>query len=59
VEQEGQIGGDKGRFVYFDTELHPGTVVELSDVSGPKGDVFAFIRQCAIGWDGSEPVRRL
>jgi hypothetical protein len=36
---EGQIGGDKGRFAYFDTQAHPGTVIEISDISGTKGAV--------------------
>ena len=30
VGHEGQIGGEQGRFAYFDTQLHPGTVIELS-----------------------------
>ncbi len=57
VGQEGQINGPEGRFVYFDTELHPGTVVELSDVSGGKGRFFEHIRKAAEDWDGARPVR--
>jgi hypothetical protein len=49
--------GERGRFVYFDTEYHPGTVIELSEVAGPKGRMFDLIRNAAEGWDGSEPVR--
>lgn len=49
--------GDKGRFVYFDREAHPGTVIELSEVVGPKGRLFDLIREASKGWDGSEPVR--
>ncbi|MBT2323310.1 VOC family protein [Variovorax paradoxus] len=49
--------GERGRFVYFDTEYHPGTVIELSEVAGPKGRMFDLIRSAAEGWDGSEPVR--
>ncbi len=45
VGHEGQIGGAQGRFVYFDTETHPGTVVEMSDISGAKGPFFEHIRQ--------------
>lgn len=59
VGHEGQIGGDQGRFAYFDTEAHPGTVVEISDISGAKGKAFAHIRRAAEGWDGSEPIRFL
>ena len=49
--------GEKGRFIYFDTEYHPGTVIELSEVAGPKGKMFDLIRASSEGWDGSEPVR--
>lgn len=57
VGHEGQIGGEQGRFVYFDTETHPGTIIEMSDISGSKGRFFEHIRKAAIDWDGSDPVR--
>jgi len=59
VGQEGCIGGELGRFAYLDTEHHPGTVIELSDVSGPKGALFEYVRKLAVDWDGSDPVREL
>ena len=49
--------GAKGRYCYFDTELHPGSVVELSETAGPKGKMFRLIAEAARGWDGSDPVR--
>jgi hypothetical protein len=49
--------GERGRFIYFDTEYHPGTVIELSEVAGPKGRMFDLIRSAAEGWDGTDPVR--
>jgi catechol 2,3-dioxygenase-like lactoylglutathione lyase family enzyme len=49
--------GLRGRFVYFDTEYHPGTVIELSEVAGPKGTMFRMIRAASEGWDGRDPVR--
>jgi catechol 2,3-dioxygenase-like lactoylglutathione lyase family enzyme len=58
VAQSGAIGRD-GRFVYLETELHPGTVVELSQVSGPKGRFFAHVAEAARSWDGHDPVRRM
>ncbi len=58
VGQSGTIGAG-GRFVYLETEAHPGTVVEVSEISGPKGRFFAHVKQAAAEWDGSEPVRRL
>lgn len=59
VGHEGQIGGEEGRFAYFDTEAHPGTVVEISDVRGAKAQVFEYIRKASIGWDGKRPIRKL
>jgi hypothetical protein len=32
-------------------------VIELSEVSGPKGKMFDLIRAAAKGWDGRDPVR--
>lgn len=49
--------GERGRFIYFDTEYHPGTVIELSEVAGPKGTMFRLIREASEGWDGRDPVR--
>src|SRR4051794_31903740 len=49
--------GERGRFVHFDTEYHPGAVVELSEVAGPKGEMFRLIRSAAESWDGKDPVR--
>jgi hypothetical protein len=49
--------GERGRFVYFDTETHPGTVVELSEVLGPKGKMFRLIREASQNWDGRDPIR--
>ena len=49
--------GENGRFVYFDTEYGPGTVVELSEVLGPKGTMFRMIREASENWDGRDPVR--
>ena len=57
VGHEGAIGGEKGRFAYFDTQAHPGTVVEISDISGTKGRTFEHIRKVAEGWDGTNPIR--
>ncbi|MEV6341933.1 VOC family protein [Actinoplanes sp. NPDC051851] len=59
VGHEGTTGGPHGRFAYFQTEAHPGTVVEISDVSGPKKAVFDFIRKSSAGWDGTKPIRNM
>jgi hypothetical protein len=57
IGHEGQIGGPQGRFCYFESGGHPGTVIEISDISGGKGRFFERIRQAAAGWDGTDPVR--
>jgi Glyoxalase/Bleomycin resistance protein/Dioxygenase superfamily len=54
--------GPHGRFVYFEKNIsdpgcHPGTVIELSEVIGPKGRFFKLIRESAAGWDGADPIR--
>jgi Glyoxalase/Bleomycin resistance protein/Dioxygenase superfamily len=59
VAQSGTIGGANGRFVYLLTEGHPGTIVELSEVSGAKGRFFEHIAEVAQTWDGSTPIRRM
>ena len=59
IGHSGQVGGPDGRFVYFDTESHPGTVVELSEISGSKGRFFEHIAETAHTWDGSDPIHRL
>lgn len=48
--QSGHVG-TPGRFVYLLTEAHPGTVVELSEINGPKG------RMSVSHWDGTTPIR--
>lgn len=58
VGQQGSIG-EQGRFAYLETEAHPGTVIEISEVGGAKGRFFEHIRACAKDWDGEDPVRRI
>jgi Glyoxalase/Bleomycin resistance protein/Dioxygenase superfamily len=57
VGHEGQIGGEQGRFCYFDSHGHPGSVIEISDISGNKGRFFQHIKKAAAAWDGSDPIR--
>ena len=60
VAMSGEVG-ERGRFVYFEPAAHagahPGTVIELSEVAGPKGKLFRMIREASEGWDGRDPVR--
>lgn len=58
VGHEGRIGGEQGRFAYFDTAApHPGAMIEISDISGSKGRFFEHIRRAATDWDGADPIR--
>jgi hypothetical protein len=61
VGHEGSIGGEQGRFAYLENASTPaaGTVIEISDVSGPKGEFFTYVREAAASWDGAEPIRQL
>tara|TARA_R110000751_G_scaffold146094_1_gene249647 strand:- start:31990 stop:32529 length:540 start_codon:yes stop_codon:yes gene_type:complete len=56
VKMGGEVGVN-GRFVYFEQEHHPGTVIELSEVLGPKGKMFDMIRAASEDWDGQDPIR--
>ena len=60
VVMSGEVGL-RGRFCYFDVPdhpgAHPGSVIELSEVAGPKGRMFDLIRASSQGWDGSDPIR--
>lgn len=57
VGQEGEIGGPTGRFAYLETEHHPGTVIEISDLDGSKKFAFDLIKLAAANWDGSNPIQ--
>ncbi|MEV0296035.1 VOC family protein [Nocardia sp. NPDC050710] len=57
IGHEGSIGGEQGRFAYLDTEKTFGHFIEISDISGPKGQFFQYIREVAATWDGSDPIR--
>lgn len=55
----GRMGAQRGRFAYF---VHPGlpsAMVEVSELTGGKGEYFEEIRRAAESWDGHDPIRRL
>ena len=56
VGHEGNTG-KYGPFCYFLTESHPGTVVEISDIGGPKKVLFETIVLAATDWDGSKSIQ--
>ena len=56
IGHEGTING--GRFAYFDTEFHGGTIMEIAAVNGRRRAAFARIEQMADEWNGiDQPTR--
>jgi len=58
VEQEGTVPGG-GEVIYVDAGGGPGTLVEILKPGPGSRGFFAMMRQAAVGWDGSDPFRRL
>jgi len=58
VGQSGEVVEGE-RFYYLRTEMHPGTVVEISHIGELKRGFYSFLQDEAARWDGSDPVRSL
>lgn len=56
IGQTAQVG-EMGRFVYLETEAHPGTVIEISHLTPRRKAVFDKVREASEGWDGGDPIR--
>ena len=56
VGQQGE--SPRGPFVYFRNEGHPGTVIEMAEATVERQRIFDQVRQAAVDWDGSDPIRR-
>ena len=56
IGQEGNA--PRGRFVYFWNEGHPGTVIEMAEMTPMRQRIFDGVRLAAVGWDGTDPIRR-
>ena len=56
VGQRGETPG--GPFVYFLNEGHPGTVIEMAELTPTRRGIFDAVREAAIGWDGRDPIRQ-
>ena len=55
---EGKVGAN-GRVIYADPGGGPGSVVEVLQSQPSTAELFGMIKQAGIGWDGSEPLRKL
>jgi hypothetical protein len=58
IGQEGDATG-RGRFAYLETTGHPGTAVEIVELTPSRAQGFARMREAAAGWDGRDPIRLL
>lgn len=58
VEQEIWVTGG-GEAIYVDAGGGPGSLIEIIQLPQASHDFFAFMREAARTWDGSDPVRRL
>jgi Glyoxalase/Bleomycin resistance protein/Dioxygenase superfamily len=57
IGQEARIGSS--RLAYFKYNSAIPTVFEIYDVSGKAGVLNDQVREAALSWDGSDPIRRL
>jgi len=55
VGQDGDSA--RGPFVYFRNEGHPGTVIEMAELTPTRRRVFDAVRAAAVDWDGKDPIR--
>ena len=55
---EGKVG-ESGRVIYADPGGGPGSVVEILQTQPGTAELFGMIKAAGIGWDGSEPLRKL
>lgn len=58
IGQEGDATG-RGRFAYLESTGHPGTVVELVELTESRKAGFDRMKAAAANWDGSDPIRLL
>lgn len=57
VGHSGNIGTN-GRFAYFINDRLPGAILEISEMSGFKGEYFKAICETCMNWDGTDPIRQ-
>jgi methylmalonyl-CoA/ethylmalonyl-CoA epimerase len=51
--------GEDGGVLYVDTGGGPGSIVEILQPASGSGALFDMIKAASVGWDGSDPVRKL
>ena len=55
IGQSGET--NRGPFVYYETETHPGTVMEVAAYTPTRRRQFEAIEAAGRTWDGRDPVR--
>jgi methylmalonyl-CoA/ethylmalonyl-CoA epimerase len=55
---EGKVGDD-GAVIYVDSGAGAGSIVEILQPASGSESLFAMIKAASVGWDGSNPVRKL
>jgi hypothetical protein len=56
IGQQGESA--RGPFVYLWNEGHPGTVIEMAEMTPARERIFAGVRDAARNWDGTDSIRR-
>jgi methylmalonyl-CoA/ethylmalonyl-CoA epimerase len=51
--------GASGHVLYVDTGGGPGSIVEILQTASGSAGLFKMIKDASVGWDGSEPLRKL
>ncbi len=59
VLMSARAGGPDTRLAYLERDAHSGPMIEISEVSGPKGAFFRRIAETAATWDGTDPIRKV
>lgn len=59
VEGHGGRMGARGRFGYFLNPDLPSSILEISELTGGKGEYFEMISKEFDSWAGDNPVRRM
>jgi hypothetical protein len=55
----GRMGVNRGRYAYFMHPQLPSAMIEISESTGGKAELFEEIRAASVGWDGENPIRRI
>jgi hypothetical protein len=59
IVQTGGMAGDNNRNVFIERRGETQLAIEISEISGSKGEFFKRVALAANDWDGSDPVRHI